>query len=78
MHIEGLGGYFVSYRKLKQWITACRSLIRFCPDLQTLNALWSLTLQEGERYTKEALSQLEAVWQQRRTYLSNCQQTYRA
>jgi hypothetical protein len=46
--------------------------------LQTLNALWSLILQEGERYTKEALSQLEAIWQQRRTYLSNRQQTYRA
>ena len=77
VHIQGKGGYFVSYRKLEQWITACRSLIRFCPDLQTLNALWSLILQEAERYTKQALSQLEAIWQQRHAYLSNRQQTYK-
>jgi hypothetical protein len=75
VHIQGKGGYFVSYRKLEQWITACRSLIRFCPDLPTLNTLWSLIQQEGERYTKQALSQLEAIWQQRHAYLSNRQQT---
>ena len=23
VHIQGLGGYFVSYRKLEQWIAAC-------------------------------------------------------
>jgi hypothetical protein len=75
VHIQGKGGYFVSYRKLEQWITVCRSLIHFCPNLQTLNALWSLILQEGERYTKQALSQIEAIWQQRHAYLSNRQQT---
>jgi hypothetical protein len=39
--------------------------------------LWSLILQEAERYTKQALSQLEAIWQQRHAYLSNRQQTYK-
>jgi hypothetical protein len=71
VHIKGLGSYFISYRKLEQWIAVCRSLIRFCPNLQTLNALWSLIQQESERYSKEALSQLEAIWQQRHAYLSN-------
>ncbi len=75
MHIEGLGGYFISYRKLEQWIAACRILIRFCPNLEALNALWSLILQEAERYTKEAFSRLEAIWQQRQTYLCDRQQT---
>ena len=26
VHIKGRGGYFVSYRKLEQWIAACRTL----------------------------------------------------
>ena len=64
-----MGGYFVSYRKLEQWIAACRILIRFCPNLETLNTLWSAILQEAERYTEEAFSRLEAIWQQRQTDL---------
>jgi len=74
VHIQGLGGYFVSYRKLEQWIAACRSLIYFCPNLPVLNALWSIIRQEAERYTKEALSRLEVIWQQRYDYLSSRQQ----
>jgi hypothetical protein len=75
VHIEGLGGYFISYRKLEQWIAACRTLIRFCRNLETLNALWSLILQETQRYTEEACSRLEAIWQERKTYLCDRQQT---
>ncbi|MEW5857354.1 MAG: hypothetical protein AB1861_08230 [Cyanobacteriota bacterium] len=71
VHIEGLGGYFVSYRKLEQWIAACRTLICFCRNVEALNTLWSSILQEAERYTEEALSRLEAIWQQRQAYLSN-------
>jgi hypothetical protein len=75
VHIEGLGGYFISYRKLEQWIAACRTLIRFCPNLEALNALWLLILKEAERYTEEAIARLEAIWQQRHAYLSKRQQT---
>lgn len=64
VHIEGLGGYFVSYRKIEQWIAACRTLIRGCRNLPALNALWSAILQEAERYTEEAIARLEAIWQQ--------------
>ncbi len=73
--IQGLGGYFVSYRKLEQWIAACRTLIRFCPNLEALNALWSAILKEAERYTKEAIAQLESIWQQRHIKLSSRKQT---
>jgi hypothetical protein len=75
VHIEGLGGYFVSYRKLEQWIAACRTLIRFCPNLQALNKLWLAIQKESERYTKEAIAQLEVIWQQRYTNLSSRQQS---
>ncbi len=75
VHIQGLGGYFVSYRKLEQWIAACRTLIRFCPNLEALNALWSAILKEAERYTKEAIVQLESIWQQRHIKLSSRKQT---
>jgi hypothetical protein len=73
VHIQGLGGYFVSYRKLEQWIAACRILIRFCPNLESLDALWSVILQEAERYTEDALARLETLWQQRQVDLSNRQ-----
>ncbi len=73
VHIQGLGGYFVSYRKLEQWIAACRTLISFCPNLEALNTLWSAILQEAERYAEDALTRLEAIWQQRHTYLSSRQ-----
>lgn len=75
VHIEGLGGYFVSYRKLEQWIAACRTLIRCCSNLNTLSALWQSILRETQRYTQEALSRLEAIWQQRYTDLSCRQQS---
>ena len=75
IHIQGLGGYFVSYRKLEQWIAACRTLIRCCPNLSILNALWQSILQEAQRYTEDALFRLEAIWQQRYTDISNHQQT---
>jgi hypothetical protein len=75
VHIQGKGGYFVSYRKLEQWIAACRTLIRYCPNLNTLDILWQSILQEAQRYTEDALSRLEAIWQQRYTDLSNRPQT---
>jgi hypothetical protein len=71
IHIQGVGGYFVSYRQLEQWIAACRTLIRCCPNLSTLDTLWQSIWQELQRYTKEAISRLEAIWQQRYTDLSN-------
>ena len=74
VHIEGKGGYFVSYRKLEQWIAACRTLIHSCSNLPALNALWSAILQEDQRYTEDALSRIEAIWQQRYTYLYSRQQ----
>ena len=71
VHIQGIGGYFVSYRQLEQWIAACRSLIRSCLNLSALNTLWQSILHEAQRYTKEALSRLEAFWQQRYAALSS-------
>jgi hypothetical protein len=75
VHIEGVGGYFISYRKLEQWIAACGTLIRCCSNLSNLNALWQSIFQEAQRYTEDALSRLETTWQQRYINLSNRQQT---
>jgi hypothetical protein len=49
-------------------------LIHSCSNLPALNALWSAILQEAERYTEDALSRIEAIWQERYTYLYNRQQ----
>ncbi|HEY9635841.1 MAG TPA: hypothetical protein V6D14_20715 [Coleofasciculaceae cyanobacterium] len=51
VHIQGLGSYFVSYRKLEQWIAACHTLIHSCKNLPALDALWLVILQEAQRYT---------------------------
>ncbi|MFP4101849.1 hypothetical protein [Coleofasciculus sp.] len=73
VHIKGIGGYFVSYRKLEQWIAACRALIRCSPRLNALKLLWKSIEREAKRYTEEVFSRLEALWQQRYTDLSNRQ-----
>ncbi len=82
VHLEGKGGYFISYRKLEQWIAACRTLIRGCQNLTTLTKVWSAILKEATRYTKDAIAKrcceaqiarLQEIWQQRQTILSYSQ-----
>lgn len=70
VHIQGRGGYFVSYRNLEQWVAACRTLIRFCPNREALNLLWSLIQQEAQRYTKQVWDRLQTMCQQRYAELS--------
>ncbi len=69
VHIEGIGGYFISYRKLEQWVAACCTLVRFCRDLKALKLVWSAIEREAERYTQEALIRLSEIHQQRQVYL---------
>jgi hypothetical protein len=65
VHIEGMGGYFISYRQLEQWIAACCTLIRFCRNLKTLHAVWSAINQEAKRYTADSLTRLLQLYEQR-------------
>lgn len=65
VHIKEVGGYFVSYRQLEQWIAACRTLIRCCSSLSTLNELWQSILQEQERYVDDGIARLKTTYQQR-------------
>jgi hypothetical protein len=74
VHIEGKGGYFISYRKLEQWITVCRILMQGCRNVSALNFIWSLIEKESERYTAEALSRLSAIAQARQIYLLEVKQ----
>jgi hypothetical protein len=69
VHIQGIGGYFISYRKLEQWVAACCTLIRFCRDLKTLNLVWSAIEREAERYAEETLIRLSEIHEQRQAYL---------
>jgi hypothetical protein len=69
VHIQGLGGYFISYRKLEQWIAACSTLIRSCRDLKALTLVWSAIQQEAQRYTEEAILRLSQLYEQRLTKL---------
>jgi uncharacterized protein YneF (UPF0154 family) len=70
VHIEGIGGYFISYRKLEQWVAACCTLIRSCRDFKALKLVWSAIEREAERYTEEAYARLSEIYEQRQAYLS--------
>lgn len=69
VHIQGIGGYFISYRQLEQWVAACCTLIRSCQDLKALQAVWWAILQEVQRYTKEAVVRLDKTFQERQAFL---------
>ena len=71
VHIEGWGGYFISYRKLEQWVAACGTLIRSCRNIKELTVVWKAIAKEAKRYTSCAIARLEELWQQRQTYLDS-------
>jgi hypothetical protein len=69
VHIQGRGGYFISYRQLEQWVAACCTLIRACRDLKTLKLVWLAIEREATRYTEEAFNRLTEIHAQRLAYL---------
>ena len=69
VHIEGRGGYFISYRKLEQWLTACAALIRRCRSIPALDKVWSMIEKESQRYTSAGFTRLEKLWEKRNDYL---------
>jgi hypothetical protein len=69
VHIEGKGGYFISYRKLEQWITVCRILMQGTKNKSTLDSLWKLIEREYKRYTAEAWVRLSNIRRKREIYL---------
>ena len=69
VHIQGRGGYFISYRQLEQWVAACCTLIRACRDLKAINLVWSAIEREATRYTEAAFNRLSAIHAQRQTHL---------
>jgi hypothetical protein len=70
VHVEGIGGYFISYRQLEQWVAACCTLLRSCQDLKALKLVWSAIKREAERYTEEAIARLSQLHEQRLAQLS--------
>jgi hypothetical protein len=71
VHIKGRGGYFVSYRKLQQWVSACGVLLHSCCTLPELTKLWEAIQKEAKRYTTDGIGQLEEIWYEQKTRLSN-------
>jgi hypothetical protein len=69
VHIQGIGGYFISYRQLEQWVAACCTLIRACRNSKSLKLVWSAIEREATRYTQEAFNRLSEIHAQRLAYL---------
>lgn len=70
VHIQGRGGYFISYRQLQQWIDACCKLIRGCQDIKSLKLVRLALKKEASRYTEAAIALLSQLFQQQQAYLS--------
>lgn len=70
VHIKGRGGYFISYRKLEQWISACCAFINNSRDIDSLKKIWSLIQKEFRRYTSEGLNKLINAKNKRKIYLT--------
>ena len=69
VHIQGRGGYFVSYRQLEQWIAACGVVMRGCRQIEALATVWNAICKEAERYTNEGLARLQQTYRQRQAQL---------
>ncbi|MCT7951299.1 hypothetical protein NG798_15975 [Ancylothrix sp. C2] len=69
VHIKNYGGLFISYRKLEQWITACRVLLQATQNLDQLSILWKAIKKEAKRYSLEGINRLTAIWQQQKAIL---------
>jgi hypothetical protein len=69
VHIQGMGGYFISYRQLEQWVAACCTLIRACREARALKLVWSALEREATRYTEEAFNRLCEIHAQQQAYL---------
>ncbi|HEY9613681.1 hypothetical protein [Allocoleopsis sp.] len=69
VHIQCMGGYFISYRQLEQWVAACCTLIRACREAKVLKLVWSAIEREVDRYTKEAFNRLSEIHAQQQAYL---------
>lgn len=73
VNIQGVGGRFVSYRRLPIWLDAAIDLIKSCnnlEDLQQLGNLFQIELQEySEQYNPKTIETLRSTWKQRRNYL---------
>jgi hypothetical protein len=69
VHIQGMGGYFISYRQLEQWVAACCTLIRACRDSKALKLVWLAIEREATRYTEEGFNRLSEIHAQRLAYL---------
>ncbi len=64
-----MGGYFISYRQLEQWVAACSTLIRACREAKALKLVWSAIEREATRYTEEAFNRLVEIHAQQQAYL---------
>lgn len=70
VHLEGRGGYFISYRQLTQWVNAVSGLLRFCRNFKALKFVWSAILKESDRYTEEGWEILKQTYQQQQVFIN--------
>lgn len=71
VHIKNYGGLFISYRKLEQWIAACRILLQRTQTLEELTTLWKAIKKEAKRYTIEGINRLTVIWQNQKVKLES-------
>jgi hypothetical protein len=73
VHIKGVGGKFVSYRRLNVWLDAALGAIENCVNTESIKKLGDLFKVESEQYAKQyskaALDTLRVAWSKKRKEL---------
>jgi hypothetical protein len=74
VHIKGVGGKFVSYRRLDSWLNAAIEAIKNCTNLNSLQQLGFIFKYESEQYQKQypkkTLETLRVVWKKKQIELN--------
>ena len=69
VHRRDVGGQFISYRKLQQWLNAVACLIQKCSTLQQLKKLWQAIAEDCQKHKKQYETKhhqfLRGVWLKR-------------
>jgi hypothetical protein len=73
VHIKGVGGKFVSYRRLGIWLDAAIAAIKRCTNLKSLQELGDIFLFESKRYKKQyeeqTIQALRDAWREKQIEL---------
>jgi hypothetical protein len=62
VHRRDVGGQFISYRKLQQWLNAVAGVIQNCSTWQQLRQLWLAIEEDCKKHKKQYNDEQQPFW----------------